>query len=360
MKNLANVGLPQDQPAARYWGRLDNADHVESLEVLQDETKRSVFRLEISAAPHSKHGRTQHEFAETGRLNAVIAKRAPCADIDKEFHFYQTLLPRLSIPALRAFGIVVDENPEYGWLFMADAGGRDYDPDNREHCKLAAAWLARLHTVSGQSARPPGLDDRGPGYFFPYVLKALSTLEIHQKNTLIGNDDRLVLDDIAGFCLKLESRWSEIKRFCNSMPQTLVHGDIKEDNMRICGPQNQSSVVVFDWHEGGWGAPALDLAKFLGYGVAPDFDTYMQHWLDFRPQSDIGEVRRLGYIGEIFRWIASVRWHLDDLEYGCIERAISRMRVYRDWMSDIDRAAPWRINPELNETNWQPMNKFWY
>jgi hypothetical protein len=358
MKNLANVESPRDHPAARNWKHLGFGGHVESLQVLQDESIRSVFRLQISEPPHGKQESSDHKFAATGIPNAVIAKRAPSADVGKELLFYQTL-HRLPIPALRSFGIVADDDPEYGWLYMTDAGDRHYDPGRQEHRRLVAAWLARMHSVSCQSGRPAGLDDRGPKYFFPYVIKALSTLENHRKNPLIGADDHLALDDIREFCRKLESNWNEIARFCDSMPHTLVHGDIKEDNMRIYGPENQPSLVVFDWHEGGWGAPALDLAKFLGYRIAPDFDTYLQHWLDFRPQSDIGEVRRLGYIGEIFRWIASVRWHLDALEYGCIERAMSRMNVYRDWMIDIDRAAPWRSNPELAAANWQPLEKYW-
>ena len=113
MKNPANFDTLRDHPAARYWEQLDISSRFASVEVLQDENTRSVFRLENSASLCCKSGSSQHIAAEAGVLTTVIAKRAPRADIDKEFNFYQTLLPDLSIPTLRTFGIVEDENPEF-------------------------------------------------------------------------------------------------------------------------------------------------------------------------------------------------------------------------------------------------------
>jgi hypothetical protein len=248
MKNPVDMESPENHPAASYWLQLGNRGNLKSLEVIQGESTRSVYRLSISATPQQQTSQTEPKPDTT---NAIIAKRAPREDIAKEAKFYLSLLPHLPMVPLQTYGVIEDENPAYSWLFMADAGNQSYNPDNPKHRVLAAEWLANLHIESGRR-RPCGeLDDRGPEHFFPVLLKALQTLQNWRNSPEIGDNDRPVLEDILGFCLRLEANWSGIEHFCDTMPKTLVHGDIKEDNMRIGGTQRRPILLVFDWHEGG-------------------------------------------------------------------------------------------------------------
>ena len=359
MKNPASVDSLQEHPAQRCWNSLGSRTSPDSIEIVQDEATRSVYRLvfadgiEIEASPR------QYAGGVARVATAVIAKRALRADIEKEAYFYRDALPALSMSVIPFLGVVDDDDPRYAWLLIGDAGGEHYLPSNRVHRKLAADWLGRFHVASAGKSLSQDIEDRGPAHYFPYLGEAQKLLENHRLYFGIDPEDCRVLDEIRAFCEKLSSRRSELTRFCGDMPHTLVHGDVKPDNMLVSASATGSSLAVIDWHEGGRGVPALDIAKFLGYRVRLDFDTYLNYWLETWPQWGVGTVRRLGYVGEIFRWIASVRWQLEDFQYGRIERGISSMRVYRDWSTDIDRAAPWWENPDLAEPDWRPMEKYW-
>ncbi len=359
MKNPVSVVALREHQALRCWQSLGNDLSPVSIVIVQDEVTRCVCRLKFASEPviDAPRGRRAVGVAPPG--NAVIAKRALRADIEKEAWFYRDSLPALSMAVIPFLGVVDDDDPEFAWLLIGDAGDAHYVADDRAHRKLAAGWLGRFHVTSAEMSRSQAVEDRGPAHYLPCIGEALGLLDDRSLYRWAGPEDRRVLDEIEAFCDKISSNWGELVRFCDAMPHTLVHGDIKPDNMLVVDSDTGPALAVIDWHAGGRGVPALDLAKFLGYRVGLDFDTYLDYWRETWPQWGIGAVRRLGYVGEIFRWIASVRWQLEDFNHGRIERGISSMRVYRDWSTDIERAAPWRDNPELAEPGWRPMDKYW-
>ncbi len=129
--------------------------------------------------------------------------------------------------------------------------------------------------------------------------------------------------------------------------------------MRIRPGLNGSTLLGFDWHEGGWGVQALDLAKFLGYTVNPDVGAYcaivQQRW----PNMDFSTVQRLGYVGEVFRCMASIRWEVERLRYEWVERSMVTLRIYSEWLNDVIQAEPWAEYAQGGAKAREPKPRSW-
>ena len=86
---------------------------------------------------------------------AVIAKRCHPTIASAEWHIYETLLPRSSLPALSYYGLVPEPGDEFCWLFLEDAGGQQYSVNREDHRTLAGRWLGVL--MAHPLMRPRGL-----------------------------------------------------------------------------------------------------------------------------------------------------------------------------------------------------------
>ena len=333
------------QRAVRAWNGLGGA-RTEPLgvETLQEETTRSVFRLQ-GAGPAG---------------SAVVAKRCPRVVALKEFFVYADLLPRLPFPSVRVHGFVAEAGGDYAWLFMEDAAGEPYDPHREDHRAAAGHWLGLMHTAAADLTPPTELPDRGPAHFRRDLQAACDTIELTRVNPALTADDLTLLENILFHCRLLAAHWDELEGFCSRMPRTLVHADFKEAHIHMRRDPDGLSPLLFDWHEAGWGVPVLDVAKFLGYSVDPDLAAYGAVVKDRWPALDLATIRRLGFVGEACRCVASTRWEVERLRYPWVEGPMATLRVYLDWMSDVVRAEPWAENAALGPRARLPKPRTWF
>jgi hypothetical protein len=71
----------------------------------------------------------------------------------------------------------------------------------------------------------------------------------------------------------LDERWDEIES-CG-LPDTLVHGDFHQGNLRSAG---RDHLVLLDWGDCGIGQPMLDQPAFLERLPEPDRQVAREHW----------------------------------------------------------------------------------
>lgn len=318
-------------------------NEIVCVEPLQLESARSVYRLGLREP-----------------CKAVIAKRCPQEDAERELLMYREYLPSAGIDGPCGYGVIPEDGGTTGWLLMEEIVGESYDPGCSEHRRIAASWLATLHTQFYDCDPAPGLRAGAALRYRPSLEKCLEVLpRLLSGPCAAGTAHQLTLR-MLDFCQRLAQQWHSIDSFCINMPQTVVHGDFKEDNMKVIRDGDSVRLVVFDWGQAGWGAPALDAAKFLGYSVAPEFDSYLGEVKNHWPEIDRASWLRLAYIGEVFRWLDTVRWHVKDFAYGRTERALSRMSVYAGWMDEIMAARPWANSGSIFDNGWVPPKKHWF
>ena len=145
-------------------------------------------------------------------------------------------------------------------------------------------------------------------------------------------------------------------------------GDVRRrdpDHVRIREDRDGPAVLVFDWNDGGWGVPALDAAKFLGYTVRPDLLAYQaavksEPAMAMPAATDLDTICRLGFVGEACRSIASAWWEAEKLAYEWIERPMASLRLYAAWVADVVRAEPWAEHPAGGAEARIPRPRAWY
>ncbi|HXK34431.1 MAG TPA: phosphotransferase [Dehalococcoidia bacterium] len=186
----------------------------------------------------------------------VMAKRASPDALAAEVHVYTHLLAGSGArPRFRGVG---DDGAGGRWIFIEDAGGEAYDAGNPAHARLAGQWLARLHATVMRAAGPADvvLPHRGAAFYLDRARSARSTLDRRLSDACDVGDAAIVRRCVA-ICDSLEAGWASVAAAAAAVPDTLVHGDIAAENVRIDGDE----VVVFDWEKAAWGTPAVDLAR---------------------------------------------------------------------------------------------------
>ncbi|MBU6401779.1 MAG: phosphotransferase, partial [Verrucomicrobia bacterium] len=232
------------------------------------------------------------------------------------------ILPRLPLPALRCFGVVEDESPEFCWLFLEDAGQELFSFSSLAHAAAAARWMAILHTATARFEANRRLPARGPDYYWSQLELARNNLRGGLGNRALQAEGAAVVEAILTQCDWLESRWETVAAFCRDVPETLVHGDLKENNLRVRDRCGQIDVRVFDWEIAGWGTPATDLLK------CPDFARY---WLEARahwPALDSANLQRLAQVGMLFRSLLAISWESLDLGGDWVQWPVGKLRHY--------------------------------
>jgi hypothetical protein len=327
-----------EHPAVIAWrGATGIALPATRIDTLQGETFRSVWRL-FGCGPQGE---------------SIIAKRCRIEEARRERDIYQRIIPKLPVFPVRCHGYLDDDHDvRLAWVFLEDiAGDLPHSVDDAQHRQWLGHWLAVLHT-SGSTLDPQDhalLRDRGTTHFRQYLDYCLENTEGFHSNPALSIDDHRILDELLFQARQVDDCWMPLEAFCKAMPAGIVHGDFKPEHVYWHVVEGRPILRMIDWNEAGWGPPALDLAKFLGYRVAPDAQAYVESARQFWPRMSLEDLYRLGAVGELFRAIASVRWAIASLEYGKIERATTTLRVYRDWMAQIIAAAPWSDAPDLLE-----------
>lgn len=278
--------------------------------------------------------------------SAVIAKRSRTAKAMLERTIYECVLPHLPGPTLSYYGCTREEEGDFCWLFMEDAGGEPYSSLVDGHRLLAAHWLGLLHlTATGLNVQAL-LPDRGPGYYLDKLRSTRETILRNLTNPALDAEDVRTLKAIVSQYDVLESRWDHVDAFCSRMPQTLVHGHVESRNIRVRTTDQGSVLLVFDWETASWGTPAIDFAQSIFDSVSPPVVAYLSGARPRWPHLDARDVHYLAIIGSLFRTILSIggghyglvyeNWatHGPELARDYARWCMDELRIYRTELDD--------------------------
>jgi hypothetical protein len=320
-----------EHPAFRAWSglRLNNPE-LEGIEVVRRKKKSAIYRL-LGAGPAG---------------SAVIAKRCVRESAWIERTVYSDILPRLNVSSPQYYGFVEEPDGEYYWLFVEDAGRKEYGPRLKQHEELIARWLGQMHTGTASLGRLAPLPDRGPSHYLKHLQSARETILGNLALPELEAGDVALLETIISQCDFLESRWNRIEGFCDEFPRALVHGDLSVKNMRVRNTEAGSALLVFDWETAGWGVPAADLSQLpMKLPARPDLTHYWTTVRDSWTQLRMEGIQQLAAVGSMFRLLAMLHWESLDLQYASVRKSMGSMKVYRIEMAQAMRNVGWKDGP---------------
>jgi ATP-binding cassette subfamily B protein len=264
----------------------------------------------------------------------VIAKWTHRTTVEFESRLYTDLLPRLEVPTVRCYGLANDDDEAMAWLFLQDAGGIPYSPERPEHRRLAARWLAAMHTGAGTRPVTTALPMRDAAYYGDLLERSRRTIVDGLGNPALAPEHVTSLRAVARHAETLLDRWPDVERLCAAMPVTLVHGDFAAKNLRVHEGTNGSTLVAFDWENAGWGLPGIDLRSI-------DLDEYARETGAAWPGLSSSDVARFALLGRIF-WLSScIAWESWALETEWVRRLIKNMPVYERELSAVLAELGW-------------------
>jgi aminoglycoside phosphotransferase (APT) family kinase protein len=252
----------------------------------------------------------------------VIAKRCFWQIALDERAVYEVLgeLPRAR---LAYYGFVAEPACEFGWLFIEDARGDPWNPDDAVQRQLAARWLAGLHTASSRTSSAARLPDRDLPWFLSQLFSARRWICGGFSNPALAPEARPVLDGMLRLLAAVEASWPQIETACAEMPRALVHGDFAERNVRIRYGDGEARVLAFDWEIAGWGLPAVDLPNV-------DLSTYAEAVRADWPRLDLAVLGRFAQLGNLLRGgIAATSWAAESLTTTWPHRAVRELAHYQ-------------------------------
>lgn len=295
---------PSEDQAASAWSRVQphGADRPVA-ELMKLRTKSAIYRLP-GAGPQGSD---------------VIAKRCLSPTAQLERRIYQEILPSLPLPGLCCYGCIAEETTGFHWLFLEDAGTLVYEPADREHRSAIARWMARLHSLAGHSELAASLPERGSGFYLEQLRLARQNIINSYSNPALQGQDLAVVQTLEAQCDLIEASWSQIETQCAGIPPTLVHGDIKPNNLRLRSSPNGVQLLTLDWELAGWGIPAADLMK------CPDLELYLTQLSKTWPL-DREQMGRLAELGKLFRALISVYWASLKLHFPWVHGAVVKLR----------------------------------
>jgi ATP-binding cassette subfamily B protein len=286
---------------------------------------------------------------------AVVAKLCSRTEAQVESAIYRNVLPSLPVPALRYQGML-DESSESCWIFVEDAGGERYSPVIDEHRRVAARWLAQLHGSAAENSSGSDLPDRGPGYYLGCLRSGQHRLMQHICDRAPRGGELRGLATLASRLDRLETRWSEVTDFCETLPRTIVHGDFVRKNLRVRASDGGMVLLAFDWERAGSGVPATDLAqlgpaermlaastrksgKFTGFCADPCPVTYRLSVQGEFPDLTPETVELMTSVGNVFRCIVTIDWLTQSL--GPSWTPTAALELCSRWLAGAMHAGGW-------------------
>ena len=312
-----------EQPVIRAWRTLLSGTGAaalpERIEMLRQRPKSVVYRL-----PAVGHARAD-----------VIAKHCVRESALAESNVY-TVLRGLPVTHPDYYGYVEGEREGFGWLFLGDAAGEAFVPEDPAQRRAATLWLAALHATSSGDPGAALLPDRGPAHYLAHLCagrEAIARIRA-SRETSAAEDD--ILDDVRTWLDRIEARWEDIEVICRAMPRALVHGDFAARNVHVRHHGTDGvALLVFDWEVAGWGMPGVDLA-------CVDLDLYHALVRSTWPSLEPATLRRAAAVGHLLRGgLAAVHW--DALKYiGNEYHSLDDMLHFRQRIIDALGELGWR------------------
>jgi ATP-binding cassette subfamily B protein len=326
-KRRSNI---MSHPAVQAWRQL--YPHAEPLRItpLRVRRKSRVYRLDVA-----------------GRAGtAVIAKHCGKTQALVERAVYEEILPRAAVPSLGYHGFVEDQDGECCWLFMDEATGDNYTNLLAEHRAQAARWLGLLHTSAADVDASRCLPDGGPRRYLDLLRAVCEFMQQHLDNPVLTRDDVIFIEGIQAHLHDVAAHWDRLEAACDDgVPQTLVHGDFSEKNLRLRSATGNTTVSVFDWEYAGWGVPAADLAQlavpFSRLSANPDLPTYWSAVRERWPSASAEALRRLANCGTVFRALAGLYWDMPNLANDWAHECVGGLQVYVSELDDALERLGW-------------------
>jgi hypothetical protein len=263
---------------------------------------------------------------------SIIAKRCKRSSADVESVIYEEILPQLPVPSLSYYGMIREENSDFCWLFLEDAGTRPESAQLSEHRVLIAQWLGQMHASSAQMPAASSLPHKGANHYLERLRLAREVILDHIANHQLSRADGETLQTAVSQCDTLEENWAQIEAMCAMVPESLVHGDFAVKNFGVRLNGDRSAVLPFDWAEGGWGTPAVDVRK-------AEIDAYLSAARNWWSWLDAETVQGVALAGRIFRCIDSIYWERSSLKYLWWNVPMHNMRVYERRLAGAIREA---------------------
>lgn len=293
----------------------------------------------------SRHPVRPPRRSDGGAGAAVIAKRCLKATGLVERTIYEQILPRLPVASLHYYGFG-EEDGNFCWLFLEDVGNERFSPLVEEQRTLAARWLGTMHTSAAHIAAASKLPDGGPRRYLAHLQSARHAILHRRSNPVLRAGDVVCLEAICRQFDFLEEHWHSVEKWCEGIPQTLVHGDFRPKNMHVRTDHTGTSFFPLDWETAGWGVPAADLAPMRSVSQALQVDI-VAYWATVREswQSlDLPTIERLVNVGRLFCQIAAISWATASLGFDRLDSvwwAVESMEIYHQELSDAIRIAQW-------------------
>jgi len=271
--------------------------------------------------------------------SAVIAKQCKPGTGMIEHTVYKEILFHLPVSSPYCYGFVEELGGESCWLFLEDAGTDVFRYHIREHRALATRWLGLMHTSAVPVAASACLPDRGPDYYLEHLQLARDAIQQAIVDFPFNPNDLAILESVVSRCNVLESCWSKVERFCDQMPETLVHCDFKQSNIRVRNGQTGTAILPFDWEMAGWGIPAADLEEFEQADLAIYWTVVRPCW----PYLSFQHIQQMANFGRIFRGLANMSWECWNFEnsWESMKRTVMVMKIWEVRIADAMRAATW-------------------
>jgi hypothetical protein len=240
----------------------------------------------------------------------------------------------------------LEDPTNYGfcWLFLEDASGQNYSLQCAEHRASAGRWLATVHTSCINKAVVGRLPHLGVGHYLLLLRSSRAMVVRHLTNPALPPEDLATLLAIATQLDLLESHWDEVEAFCSTIPYSLVHGDFAIKNVGLRDNTASLALLVFDWENGGWGLPAVDLCQFNGHTLSPDLETYSATREQRNHQLEFWKIWRLSQYGNIFRLLEDIWWQAPSMtheSYWYLAKPISYLRVYGCRLAEAFQSVNW-------------------
>src|SRR5262249_52891917 len=150
----------------------------------------------------------------------------------------------------------------------------------------------------------------GPDYYLDHLHSGRELILRHQGHPALTPGDVAVLAAIVRQCESVADHWGRVRRWCEAMPRTFIHGDFAPKNLRV---RPGSALVPFGWGGAGWGAPAADLVQGSrgtggdwDYWASPDLAAYCAAARGAWPRLDVTDLRGFATVGKIFRCLTCV------------------------------------------------------
>ena len=268
-----------------------DARDPERIEVLWRRKKSTTYRL-VGAG------------ADGG---TIVAQHSQTVKAQVERTVYELILPQLPIPVPRYYGSRTD-SPEWAWIFLEDVGDEPYSKTDPAHVALAARWVGAMHTAGAGIAAARSLPDAGPARYLSHLGAGRAMIQACLSNPALTADEMATLRRLVSDLDGLEREWPDIERACTGVSATLVHGDFRPKNAHVRQRAGKPELLAIDWEMAGWGVPAVDLVEI-------DLPTYWSVVRTDCPGVRFQDMERLRAVGQVFWWLAAIRWMAPGLLY---------------------------------------------